>query len=516
MAPLILPCKCTEVVVPAKVKTNDYKVQASIEGCQVKGYCRFLHLCLPLPLEDQFYWNNCQCNEFDGLMRRHFLGRIVGFVPRNLAFLMLEKELFEMRSIIPTFTRVDHRTLMDNTRSTIKSRYRRAYNEWRNTVTNLGYKEKVIKAFVKYEKIPIGKYEAGKPPRMIQFRDFTYLYCLKRELLNFSITVKSNPGLSWNGQSICSIFTKVRDSYGTAAVLRESWDEFVDPVAICLDHSKFDGHYCSELLDLEKDFWTNLNPSRMLKWLLEQQKVNVGRTHHGIKYRVTGGRMSGEYTTSDGNTTMNYAMLSVWLKYHGLRPYEFRLHVNGDDSVIIVDRKYSWLATELNFFRNFNMETECDRVADDFRMISYCQANPIRVARDGELVWYMVKEPCRTISRMQYCDERYAGVITRYLRGVGLCELAVNSGVPITQAIAMWMIDIGDKPLGCVDKFPALNSGNSVQFRPVEAITREDYEVAFGISIEGQIAIESYFAGLIRSPQDLNAIISRYSDFHRR
>lgn len=516
MAPLILPCKCTERTVPAKVKTKNYKVQASIEGCKVKGYCRLLHLDLPLPLEDQFYWNNCQCNEFDGLMRRHFIGSIAGFKPRNLAFLLLEKELEFMRHEIPSFVRVDHKTLIEHTRSTIKSRYKRAYFEWREKVTNLDYKQATVKAFVKYEKIPVGKYEAGKPPRMIQFRDFTYLYCLKRELLPFSLTVKNNHSLEWNGQPIRSIFTKVHDSYGVADALYESWTEFDDPVAICLDHSKFDGHYNKELLELEERFWTNLNGSRMLKWLLAQQKSNHGNTSHGISYKVEGNRCSGEFTTSDGNSTINYGMIATWLKYHGLTEDQFRIHVNGDDSVIIVERQYGKLADDLTFFENFNMETECDRVVDDFRNISYCQANPIRVIREDKVVWYMVKEPARTISRMQYCDEKFATVAGRYARGLGLCELAVNSGIPITQMIAMWLIHIGDRPLGCVDKFPALNSGNSVSFRDVNYITRVDYEVAFGVSIEGQMAMESYFAGLIGSTQDLNQIIDRYKEFHRR
>jgi len=512
MAPLILPCKCTNVVPPARVKTKYYKVQASIEGCQIKGFCQYLHLKLPLPLEDQFYWNNCQCNEFDGLMRRHFIGSLVGFTPNNPAIQLLERETEQMRSVIPSFRCVDHKTLIENTRSTIKNRYRRAYFELRNRVTNLGYKEKCVKAFVKYEKIPVGKYESGKPPRMIQFRDFTYLYCLKKELLPFSLTVKNSPELKWNTQCIKSIFTKVHDSYGTAAVLKESWDMFIEPVAICLDHSKFDGHYCKELLEIEAEFWRNLNNSHMLKWLLEQQLVNHGRTHHGIKYEVIGGRMSGEYTTSDGNSLMNYAMLVTWLKHYGLDQHQFRVHVNGDDSVIIVDKQFSWLSRKLRYFRHFNMETECDRVVDDFRLITYCQASPIR---GRELKWYMVKEPIRTLSRLRYCDEKFSKVIGRYTRGVGLCELAVNSGIPIMQSVARWMISVGDKPLGCVDKFPALNSGNDVEESVILPITRSDYEVAFGVSIEGQLDIEKHFAGQIRSPQDLSAIITRYKTFHK-
>jgi hypothetical protein len=514
MAPLILPCKCTEVI-PKRVKTNMYKVQAKIEGCKIKGYCRLLHLGLTFPLEEQFYWNNCACNEYDGLMRRHFLGHLAGYQPGNPAMQSLENELITMSAEIPPFSRVDHKTLMKNTRASIKNRYKRAYSDWRTKVVNLGTKEARAKGFVKYEKIPIGKFESGKPPRMIQYRDFTFLYCLKRELLPFSLSVKNNSSLCWNGQSIQSIFTKTQDCYGTARVLRESWDDFDDPVAICLDHCKFDGHYCVELIDAEGRFWRRCNSSRMLKWLLEQQEVNIGVTPHGIFYTVVGSRLSGEWSTSDGNSTMNYGMLATWLKKNGVK--KFRIHVNGDDSVIIVDRKDAWIASEenLKYFNNFNMETECGVVAEDFRDISYCQAQPIRVLKDGELKWYMVKEPRRTIARLQYCDEKFAVAYKRFARGVGLCELAVNSGIPITQNLAIWMISEGDRPLGCVDKYPALDSGNDIEIRDVHTVTRTDYEYAFNISVTEQLYIEQFFAGLIRSTPDLLQIIDRYKHFHR-
>jgi len=516
MAPLMLPCLCTEVKVPALVKTNEYKVQASIQGCSTNYYLKYLHLNLGLPLEDQFYWNNCQCNEYDGLRRRHLLGDIPGYIPGNPAIKLLEKQLVLMSHTFEPFRKVDHKTLLANTRSCIKSRYKSAYLQLRAKVVNLSTKQSLVKAFVKYEKIPIGKYEAGKPPRMIQFRDFTYLYSLKRELLPFSMSVK-NGVHKWDGQEVKTIFTKVYDNYGVANALYTSWTKFVDPVAVCLDHSKFDGHYCRELLELEHKFWKSLNNSRMLEWLLGQQLVNRGTTPHGLYYKVNGGRMSGEYTTSDGNSLMNYAMLRTWCRSHGLKDDEVYIHVNGDDSVLICERSKADDLRDLDYFRNFNMETECDRIVDDFRMISYCQAQPVRVKRNGEIVWYMVKEPLRTLSRMQYCDKKFEKIIQRYTRGVGLCELAVNSGIPITQQLSCNMIYLGDKPLGCVDKSPALNSGNDIEVKSIDPLTRVDYEVAFGITAINQMMIESQLAGNIRSTDqnNLNSIISRYKTFHK-
>jgi len=79
------------------------------------------------------------------------------------------------------------------------------------------------------------------------------------------------------------------------------------------------------------------------------------------------------------------------------------------------------------------------------------------------------------------------------------------------------MIYLGDKPLGCVDKSPALNSGNDIEVKSIDPLTRVDYEVAFGITAINQMMIESQLAGNIRSTDqnNLNSIISRYKTFHK-
>jgi hypothetical protein len=416
------------------------------------------------------------------------------------------------------FAAVDHKTLMDNTRTTMKKRYKRAHFLLRTRVVNVGVKESRCKTFVKYEKIPLGKFEAGKPPRLIQFRDFTYVYSLKRQVLGHSLMIKKDPTIVWfYEQNANTVFTKLYDSYGIARVMRQSWDLFSSPVAVCLDHSKFDGHYCDELITLEHKYWQSLNGSEALKSLLKMQHVNSGVTVGGLKYKVKGTRLSGEYTTSEGNTVMNYLMLITWLKCSGIE--HARVHVNGDDSVIIVENSVKHKLLPLDFFRNFNMETEQDRIVYDFRQISYCQTQPIRVTKEGNLTWYMVKEPARSLSRMQYADSRYAKIMKRYLTGVGLCELAVSSGVPITQQLSLLLASLSNKPLGSVDKYPARHSGNESKVSPITMVTRNDYEYAFGIPVLTQIMLEQEFAGYLRSTQDqkrLNDNLQRYKNFSEK
>lgn len=493
------------------VKTSHYKVRVDrAGGCRQKTYLKLFSFDFD-GIEPQFYWNSCPCNEYDALIRRHLLGSITGFNGSSTqAFRGLEMNLFRLYQQLDHFGPVTDKTLLENTRSTIKRRYKRALVEIRTREINLDYsRASRVKAFVKYEKVPWGKYESGKPPRLIQYRDFKYLYLLKKELLGFALQVKERK-CRYNDQLLSDILTKTHDNRGCARVLRESWDSFSDPVALLLDHSKFDGHVCPELLELEHKFWRGLNPSRRLKLLLQSQLLNKCYTSNGISYTCKAGRMSGEYTTSDGNSILNIAMLITWSQMVGLG--RVRIHVNGDDSVVVCERPKAHL--DLGLFRNFNMECECSGIVDDFRQISYCQASPVRVKSADGYAWYMVKEPLRSISRLQYAPSLYARVVDRYMAGVGLCELACSQAIPVTQWLALWLISQG-RPLGSVDKIPALSSGNDSSYCEPDMVTRVDYEVAFGITIQQQFELEALIAGSIRSAQDLNNNLTKYKNFIR-
>jgi hypothetical protein len=485
-------------------------------GCKLRQYAKLFNLNIGsyCNIEPQFYWNNCACNEFDALTRRHLLGSIPGYDSGNPELLVLERNLMMMADSVGSFKPVSHKILMEHTRSTMKKRYKRAFFLLRDRVVNVSEKESMCKTFVKYEKIPIGKFEDGKPPRLIQFRDFTYVYSLKKQVLGHSLAIKTDSNIFWAyAQPANTVFTKIYDNYGIAKVLHDSWCMFSSPVAVCLDHSKFDGHYSKELLAMEHKYWLRLNSSDELKWLLKQQFKNKGVTANGIRYKVDGTRLSGEFTTSEGNTVLNYAMLITWLQKSGISMA--RVHVNGDDSVLMFEHSELNKLLPLSYFRNFNMETEQDRIAYDFRQISYCQAQPIRVSHLDRIVWYMVKEPNRALSRIQYSDSRYVSVWKRYLTGVGLCEMAVSSGVPIMQSLGKLLAGLHHKPLASVDKNPAKHSGNLIFEKPVLNLTRNDFEVAFGIPKNTQIMLEEAFAGVTRSAQDqANLNISKYTKFH--
>jgi hypothetical protein len=315
---------------------------------------------------------------------------------------------------------------------------------------------------------------------------------------------------------VSTIFTKLYDNYGVAEALRKNWDEFTDPVAVCLDQSKFDGHYITELLKIEHGYWKSISNSKVLRLLLSLQIKQKGKTACGLRYKTVGHRMSGEYTTSSGNSVTNYSMLAQFCKACGFN--KFRISVNGDDSVLFIESSELHKMISLDYFLGFNMETECDRIVSDFQKISYCQASPVRVMTDQGLRWYMTKEPARSISRLCFTDIQHLPSLDRFLAGIGLCELAIASGIPVMQSIATSIIMQSNlnSPLASIDRIPAAKSGNKVAIRPISDITRSDYDIAFGISIPEQYAIEASLAGEIKNHprfKDIQPYLKRYETF---
>lgn len=468
--------------------------------------------------EDQVYWNKCACNEYNALLRRHCLKDVPGFVPGNIPFKQYERDLLAYADVLEPLKVCSDKEVMKNTRPHIRKRYQRARNNLRANRVSYSKLLSRLQAFVKYEKIPKGKVEDDKPPRLIQFRSYEYLYLLKKHLLGYALQIKDKEsGKKWkNGQPLFTIFTKTMDNHQTAQAIVDSWQMFNDPVAFCLDHSKFDGHYNVQLLKAEHAFWVRCfgakpKTKRLLDRLLADQISQKGRTASGLSYKTEGHRSSGEYTTSDGNTVSNTTMLTRWCEDSGVAGY--RLHVNGDDSVVMMERRDSMKMLPLSYFNNFNMETTLDIIADQVQQISYCQSSPIRVG--VSLRWTMVKNPLRSLSRLQYCDAKFKHCLGRYRLGVGLCELAVSSGIPIMQVAALYIISDAesDKPLGSVDKYPARMSGNKSEATYILPETRNDFAIAFGIGVAEQHQYELAFAGKIRFTQNLKRILTKYKNF---
>lgn len=386
--------------------------------------------------------------------------------------------------------------------------------------------------------------ETGKAPRCIQYRDFQYMYAFKRAFLPITKAIKNCVEPNVFGQPVNTIFTKNMLGSEIADNMRGLWLKFNKPVGVCLDHRNWDGHFCRSLIGVANKMWRiyerfasdprarGRRKMNLLKRLLDEQFMTSGYSTNGVRFKASGKRCSGEFTTSDENGVSNKHILESVFEFliylfleMGILKGEFSdwivyLQVNGDDSVIIMEHEL-WVAITNSFdfdwlriFRSLNQETEMEIATYYFEEISYCQSSPVCI--DGK--WTMVKKPLRALSRVCYTDKKLdEKTVLRYYRSLGLCELACSAGVPILQTLAVRLLELaqGARPLGNVDKVWARSMNQcEIRFKPVTRDSRLSFERAFGIAPETQVSIELAISGRDYRTIEATNLIGKYNKFH--
>jgi hypothetical protein len=499
---------CTDCL-PKSVIGPHFSIDVNHLGNHKLGrYITYLKADFLIP---HYYYASCYCNEYKGLVSRHLIKHLPMFDP-DFTSVNLRRGYTKMRNCLDKecISPVSNRVLLINTRQSIYKRYVLARNNLNNRREYVGGKHASVQAIVKQEKMEL-KHDPitdQKAPRIIQFRSFEYLYVLKKLHLGYSIAVKKCDNI-WNHQPFNTLFTKNFDNPTSCNIMFSFWNRIPDPVAVCLDHSEYDGHKTEVALSAEHDYWRSIfTASRWHRKVLKAQLKNKCVTKGGIRYTVNGTRLSGEFTTSDGNGGDNGNMLDSYCTHSGLTIYF--IFVNGDDSVIIMSRSEQHKLLPMSWFEKFNQKTKLDRVANDFRNIEFCQSSPIRI--DG--LWRWVKKPIRTMSRCALAPYKYIRCLDRYISGVALCELATNRGVPILQQWAKMLLSFGSsKPLGSVNKFAARTSGvKDLTPTPISLETREDFSIAFDITIQQQLDFENGLAAVTLNP--IEQTILKYKHFH--
>jgi len=476
-------------------------------------------------LEDQTYYNNCYCNEYDALKRRHLLedledsfrdpvlnacwDEVTNEYVQHMKQLMAENGGYRPYSFEKT---------VKTYKGSNKRRYQNAFYNIVNKRITFGDLASRLTCFVKTEKWPVTKIEAGKPPRGIQFRTYEYGLAFKSVVQPIvDLTKIDTPDKHIN---LRTTFTKNLTPSECARAMKDAWDKHTFPAALCLDHSKFDGHYSYKLLDEERMRAMKISGCRkssLLSRLYSLQKHNKGRTQGGIMYKIFGKRCSGEFTTSHGNCESNYLMIRAVCKRLGI--VKIDIFVNGDDSVVVGDYQDMLKMSEaMHMFRNFNMETELDRLVTTFTLISYCQCQPIETLNG----WTLIRHPRRTMERIRYTDKNWGNALPRFLSSLALCELSCNQGVPILQPLSELLLAKANfaRPFDTrhVEHF---NTSNTIKTIEITEKSRSDFAEAFDISIGEQIMIEKslldeivkYNPGI--SSDNYKIYLTRYSDYHK-
>lgn len=347
-------------------------------------------------------------------------------------------------------------------------------------------KDALVSMFLKDDKYPINDL---KEPRCIQYRSKRFHLYLGRFIHPME---KRFCALEVDGCRVCA---KGRNSVERASDIVNMWESFLDPVAVLLDHSKFDAHITTKHLLLEHFFYRLLNPDTRLAKVLRWQLDNQGRTKNGTRYSVKGTRMSGDVTTGFGNSVINACMMFAWLQHCGVAG---RVYVDGDDSVIVISRSDLY-KLDFGWWRTVGMQTKHD-LAYQLEHVEFCQTRPVHVAEQG--VWRMVRNPKRVVTRTPWTTKKMDPKgYSRLTRTIGWCELASNGGVPVLQAYASWFMKQGSGRLikSAIREHLRDRIEHVYESQPGMA-TRLSFEQAWGVSPAEQISIErsSDFEALIR------------------
>lgn len=437
------------------------------------------------------YYNQCPCNEIDSVSRRHV--KEVTVDPNHDLYLRLRNNCTSIatsfkRSFI--YNKWNFVNVIDNTQQKKQSRYRFAYN---NIITGKLNVKRMARgrAFVKFEKMTLAKVEQGAPARLIQFRSYEYTYLLKSYLGPIWKELKESKHIfnNYTGQTFGEAFTSGKTQDEVGKIVCDLFSRKENCVVLCLDHSFFDGHHHEHNLAIEHLFWNLVACNKNLKRLLKFQEVNFMTLVRSMSYYTSKAtRLSGDWNTSAGNSIINLLMLTT------IFPQAF-IVVNGDDSLVFLSKEeldqFSNgfdLSTKIKSdFKIFGQETKVDRICHVIEDIEYCQCSP---------VWFptgyrMIRTPKRLFGRVQYTSHVNMDPKT-YYTSVGLCELAINKGVPMLQNFSLDLISRGNGYISSaiLEERYHKNSDNSLHIEPVHLFTRYSFERAFGISIQEQINFE--------------------------
>lgn len=449
-------------------------------------------------LNESIVWTHksCVCNEICALTKRHQLNTGAEYTSQGCKILDNLDELVKANGGYQDLQRNSFQQVINHYGGAKRKEYERGAASLESEHLDFK-KDGKTRMFLKDDKYNIDdEAHEFKPPRCIQFRNKRYGICLAAYLQPLEKAVYELLDVTGT-----RVFAKSRNLDDRAKDIAGKWDFFTDPVALCLDHSKFDCHVKREHLLQEYAFYRRWFPGdKKLDMLLKMQLVNRGSTHNGTTYRTIATRMSGDQNTGIGNSVINYGMLAEFI---GKRKAAY--YIDGDDSVIIVERdQLKKLSPKI--FKDFGMATKME-VVTELEKVEFCQCRPVT---DG-VAWHMIRNPMRALARLPWVVKRnHLSCIGRYIKSVGMCEMSMNLGIPIMQHVAQQMVDQGSGKYMITDRHYMAKTMKIKPWNctpvPIRSETRVSFEKAWGILVEDQIRLENI--KLVRPVSDVESILT--------
>lgn len=468
---------------------NHVRLKFSHRECVHKS--RVLQL-VPLLWRHQHYtcsnYYGCQRNELTALHERH----AIELPPVDERDIYALGRFYRSYRSIPPLVPLTWPELLADVPS---NRRRRVQQAWDHN--NEGWNERwsEVTAFIKFEKWEsdyIGespeKTMLVKAPRMIQFREKEYTYEWGRYARSFEkmFFYRDNKGryIANNHRN----FSKSMTTWQVAANLRWKYNQFVDPVIIGIDFSTMDATLRWILRETIE--WSNYRRAfprdAWVAYLTRLQGRNKARTVNKLIYFIIGTMMSGEYTTSCGDSEITDAVIA-----YITRSIKAFWLLNGDDSQTFCERS-DLAKVEVDAIAKFGLKAKVD-IVYEFEHISYCQSSPV----DMGGVWRMVRSPERVMSRSAYTCKRLQGVgWLKLLGAIGLGELSCNTGVPVLQAYSQMLVRAAHGKLSASllsDYMYMRHDKITDKVQPIKWCTRISFANAFGIPPTEQLSLERTF-----------------------
>nr|QTJ63614.1 RNA-dependent RNA polymerase [Hemipteran tombus-related virus] len=417
---------------------------------------------------------SCVCNEIVSLHNRHMLTRNEGMCNITLKKCFKYHRSKYINQYIPPATSWQ---IINNYSGAKRQTYVKAFQNLIET----GFLKKYahISMFVKPDRIKRAEI-AAKAPRAIQARKPEFNLSYARFLHPIEKFIYAQPG---TGPTKLGNFAKTYNNVDRAVHIFAKWSHFKKPVALNIDHSKFDSTIAVPHLRHTHSIYRKFNSSRHFSLLMQHTIDNVGFTKHGLKYKIRGTRMSGDYDTGLGNSLINEAVL-----LYVFRNFPVEVYIDGDDSVVIFEEENLKLV-DFSLFKKLGFDTKVE-VAHHIEQIEFCQCRMVV----GEKP-YLARNPFRSLSHLSVSLKHYTkNIWPHYNEARFFCEAFMNNGIPIMgpicykslQNITMffdedtrWMAE----NLACTD----------LPYEEPTLKTRISYQRAWGISVEDQITIESEY-----------------------
>lgn len=356
-------------------------------------------------------------------------------------------------------------------------------------------KHSVSAAFVKCEKVPV-----GKAPRCIQPRHPVYNVGLGCYIKHIEHRMYGAIGKVFGDKVTVVKGFNVQE---VADILVAKWDSFSDPVAVGLDATKFDMHVSEEMLKWEHSIYKTIYANdpelvKLLAWQVDNK--GVGRCEDGkLKYSVRGRRFSGDMNTALGNCLLMCAMVWSYAQTKGVR---VKLMNNGDDCQVFMERRdlETFMVGLNDWFMGMGFRMTIEDPVYEVQQVEFCQMKPIETSNG----WVMVRnlDKAREKDSMSIIPLSSQRVLRKWLHAVGECGLALCGGVPIMQAMYEAYMRQGFKSkmsdsVAMQSGARFLAMGLESKRAPITTKARVDVFKAWGYTPDEQVAMEEWYDSLV-------------------